>query len=292
MPSDFKMAKLTVSAVIPVFNGESRISDAIESALGQTHPLIDIVVVDDGSTDETLSVAKRYPVTVISQQNAGPGAARNTGAYASRGDWLAFLDHDDKWHPEKTERQLAVASDPRIGVVYSPRRKRDDVPITWDNLWAYNIVGTPTGTLVRRSCFFDVGGFDVRRALIGTEDYNLWMRIALTDWRFAKCAGDLFEYTPEANSLSTRYERMAAAECESLQDLGEQAGLSRRDVGQRKIAVANHYIRELIGTRNLVAARRMIFAAGVLNVRPDLVAAAFSPAWAFRFRKVLRAKFV
>ncbi|MGH9581479.1 MAG: glycosyltransferase family 2 protein, partial [Bryobacteraceae bacterium] len=176
-----------VSAIIPVYNGERRVGRAIESALGQTYPPADVIVIDDGSTDGTLSVAREYPVTVISQANSGPGAARNAGAAIATGQWLAFLDHDDAWMPEKTARQLEYASDGSAGVIYTPRCKKEDVPITWDRLWAANVVGSPTGAIVRRECFFDAGGFDPRRILIGTEDYNLWLKIALTDWRFVKC---------------------------------------------------------------------------------------------------------
>src|SRR5215831_2827499 len=89
-----------VSGIIPAYNAESFISETIASALAQTYPLTELIVVDDGSSDHTAEVAARFPNTrVIRRPNGGQGAARNTGIQAASGDWIAFLDHDDTWHP-------------------------------------------------------------------------------------------------------------------------------------------------------------------------------------------------
>src|SRR6185437_8746702 len=109
-----------VSAIIPAYNAEKFVHRAIESALAQTHHLLEVIVVDDGSTDETAKSAGEFPVTVIRQNNGGPASARNTGAKAARGEWLAFLDHDDSWHPEKTAQQLQYAG-PGIDAVFSEK---------------------------------------------------------------------------------------------------------------------------------------------------------------------------
>jgi glycosyltransferase involved in cell wall biosynthesis len=98
-----------ISCIVPVFNGELYLAEALESILNQTYRPIEIIVVDDGSTDETPVVTKQYGDWIRSfwQENAGPAAARNKGLSEARADFVAFLDADDLWHPEKLERQFA-----------------------------------------------------------------------------------------------------------------------------------------------------------------------------------------
>ena len=108
-----------VSCIIPVFNGERFVAAAVDSALEQTYAPIEIIVVNDGSTDETKAVLGGYGerITVIDQANAGVNAARARGIEASSGSFLAFLDADDLWLPEKTEIQLeSLAANPEAGI--------------------------------------------------------------------------------------------------------------------------------------------------------------------------------
>lgn len=100
------MSDLAVSVVIPVFNGERYLAEAIESALSQTHPPHQVIVVDDGSTDCSADIAASHNVTIIRQPNRGAAAARNAGIAAASGDCLAFLDADDVWLPTKLQRQV------------------------------------------------------------------------------------------------------------------------------------------------------------------------------------------
>ena len=113
----------SVSVIIPAYNAAAHIARAIESALTQSMTPLEVIVVDDGSTDETAElVARRYPqVTLLRQDNRGCGPARNTGCAAARADWLAFLDADDTWLPTKLEKQLAFAVDPRVAVINARR---------------------------------------------------------------------------------------------------------------------------------------------------------------------------
>jgi glycosyltransferase involved in cell wall biosynthesis len=283
----------TVAVIIPVYNGAQEIAGAIRSALEQTVPPDEVLVVDDGSTDHTADVVRGYPVTLIQQRNAGPGAARNRGAEASRSEWLAFLDHDDRWHPEKTARQLscAAAGGDQIGVVYSCHAQRDEVPFSWDALWNRNIVGTPTGVLVRRRCFLEAGGFDERRALIGTEDHHLWLRIAaMGTWDFRHCPGRWYDYLPAQGSLSRQFARMAAAEKLSYTEIAARVGLSSAALQQKIADVNNHYLREFIGIRDFASSRRLIREMKLNEVAPDLLVAAFCPSWVFAFRRSLRGR--
>jgi glycosyltransferase involved in cell wall biosynthesis len=98
-----------VSCVIPVFNGERYVADAIRSILDQRHRPLEIIVVDDGSTDGTASVVKSFGAEIryVRQENAGPVVARNHGIAEADGEFAAFLDSDDLWHPDKLSRQLA-----------------------------------------------------------------------------------------------------------------------------------------------------------------------------------------
>lgn len=102
------MTSARVSVVIPVYNGERYLAEALESVFAQTLPPHEVIVVDDGSTDGSAAIAGRYPVTLIRRENRGPAAARNTGVAVCTGEYLAFLDADDTWMPEKLERQVAL----------------------------------------------------------------------------------------------------------------------------------------------------------------------------------------
>ena len=97
-----------ITCVIPVFNGERYLREALESVFAQTYRSLDVVLVDDGSTDSTAAIAATYSdrVRYVHQNNEGPAAARNRGIRAARGEFIAFLDADDLWHPEKLARQL------------------------------------------------------------------------------------------------------------------------------------------------------------------------------------------
>lgn len=101
-----------VSAVIPTYNRMDVICDAIDSILNQTYPHIEILVVDDGSTDQTLEILQKYEekIVVIHQENRGCSSARNQGIRAASGNYIAFLDSDDKWLPEKIEKQMKLLS--------------------------------------------------------------------------------------------------------------------------------------------------------------------------------------
>src|SRR3954469_7166587 len=106
-----------ISVVIPVYNGEAFLDQAIESALAQTWPRTEVVVVDDGSTDRSAEIAGSYPVELVRQENRGVGAARNRGVDAANGELLSFLDQDDMLRPEKLERQLeALLAEPEAGM--------------------------------------------------------------------------------------------------------------------------------------------------------------------------------
>jgi len=162
------MSSERVTVMIGAYNAGRYLAEAIASVLAQTHPAAQLVVVDDGSTDDTGAIAESYgpPVLAIRQENGGMAASRNRAIQEATGDFFAFLDADDRFRSDKLERQLAVfRDDPELDVVYghvtefvSPeldaaslellRPPRDDAP------WP-----TPNLMLVRRESFFRVGLF-------------------------------------------------------------------------------------------------------------------------------------
>ena len=97
-----------ISCIVPVFNGERYLAETLDSVMGQSYRPLEIILVDDGSTDGTAAIAERYGerVTHLRQENAGPAAARNFGLGAATGQFVAFLDADDLWHASKLNRQM------------------------------------------------------------------------------------------------------------------------------------------------------------------------------------------
>lgn len=183
-----------VTAVIPSYNYARFIGEAIDSVLAQTYPDIETIVVDDGSTDDTLAVLKRYGehIKVISQANQGVAAARNNGAAAGTGELIAFLDADDVWLPGKIALQAAMfESEPTLGLVHTAAEEIDDQgkmigaadegmsgDVAGELLLLRRpvILGGGSGLMVSRKAFIAVGGFDVR--LSTSADWDLNYRIA------------------------------------------------------------------------------------------------------------------
>lgn len=159
------MNRPEVSVIIPAFNAERFLGEAIESVLAQSLSAAEILVVDDGSTDNTGLVAAGFPgVTVVSLAHFGVSAARNAGVSRSTGDFIAFLDADDTWMPERLERQFVrLAASPAAGVVMARQTYRFEVPVpSWfrgptdgSSEPGYQ----PSNWLVRRETWTRVGPF-------------------------------------------------------------------------------------------------------------------------------------
>src|SRR5262245_49109170 len=164
------MAHPVVSCIVPVFNGERYLREALESILVQTHRALDVLVVDDGSTDGTAAIAASYGDRVrhVRQENAGAPAARNLGLHAARGDFITFLDADDLWHPEKLARQMACFdADPSLDACVTHLQNfwidelADEAERLRDHPLAQPQPGYVTVTLMARRAVFDrVGGFN------------------------------------------------------------------------------------------------------------------------------------
>ena len=185
-----------VSVVIPAYNASRTLPTAIASVASQTFTDLELVVVDDGSTDNTAEVAGACGVSnvrVVRQANAGHAAARNTGIDAARGRYLAFLDADDLWLPTKLSRQLnLIDRNPGIRAVQTGAAIVDDdlrllwrEPCTasrdclWDTLCLKNMPALMSTLLVDRALIREVGAFD--SSLVILQDWDLAIRLAATD---------------------------------------------------------------------------------------------------------------
>jgi glycosyltransferase involved in cell wall biosynthesis len=182
-----------VSAIITTYNYARFLPSAIEGALAQTYPNIEVVVIDDGSTDDAAEVAARYHhqgVRYVYQPNAGAAAARNRGLADTRGPLVAFCDADDVWLPNKLEQQYAhLVRHPRVALVTAHAYACDealcpssvvhaakgDCRYVFESLLVRNVVLNPTCVLGRREAFEEIGGFS---DLPLWEDWDTWLRLA------------------------------------------------------------------------------------------------------------------
>jgi glycosyltransferase involved in cell wall biosynthesis len=185
-----------ISCIVPVFNGERYLAAALDSILAQTWPPLEVIVVDDGSTDGTAHIAAGYgaEVSYIHQVNAGPAAARNRGLDAARGEFIAFLDADDLWHKEKLARQMArFEARPELDLCsahaenfWSPDVKREkDRPV--DHGLAKTQPGATNAIAARRALFDRIGPFD---ATLMYRDAMEWLSRAVD-------AGAVMETLPD-----------------------------------------------------------------------------------------------
>lgn len=183
-----------VSVIIPNYNYERFLREAIDSVRGQSYRDMEVIVVDDGSTDGSKEVIESYGLKIeaIFQKNQGVAAARNNGVAASDGEFIAFLDADDAWMPSKIERQTEkFADDPKLGMVHvgvveiddggTELRKRTDGQCgsVANELLQFErpvILGGGSGIMVRRDVFNEIGGFDPQMST--SADWDLFYRIA------------------------------------------------------------------------------------------------------------------
>jgi lipopolysaccharide transport system ATP-binding protein len=230
---DLVPAKLTasekplISVIIPCYNAGHFVEHAVTSALAQTYPSVEVIVVDDGSTDDTRVRLQPWAdrIKYIHQSNGGPAKARNRGIRESHGSLIAFLDADDEWHEDKLAIQESIfRNDGRVTLVHTdltcvevgsgrrfkPSRAREKYKgLCYKPLFFANHVNLST-VMVRRELVEAVGFFDENRLLAGCEDYDLWIRLARTH-EFAYEPRPLTVYRLHTANLSHDPLRMAEA---------------------------------------------------------------------------------
>jgi len=189
----------TVSVVIPVYNGARYLAQAIQSVLDQTYKNFELIIVDDGSTDHTREVVcsfiekEQLPIRYIFQNNGGEALARNTGIAAAKGDYLAFIDADDMWMPNKLEQEVSLLEESKgIGLVFTSyracigekvtdevvsvdRQKLDGNLLSFEELLKRSFIA-PSAIVVRKEIMQQVGPFDSSFKMC--TDYDMWLRIS------------------------------------------------------------------------------------------------------------------
>jgi glycosyltransferase involved in cell wall biosynthesis len=216
------MSEPTFSVVMPAYNAGATIEAAIRSVLGQTRSDLELLVVDDGSTDDTAARVERFfadgEVRLLRQRNTGPGAARNAAIVEARGSYVTFLDSDDLWLPDYLETMhRTLEADPAAGLAFTgvwfldertrrihpvpdgaelPRPPRDPEQFLLV-LLERNFVRVPT---VRRRVLDHVGGFNP--SLWIGEDYELWLRIVAAGYPAVRAPGVHHIYRDRTHSLS------------------------------------------------------------------------------------------
>lgn len=241
-------ADALVSVVIPAYNASVFLGQTLDSVLAQTHAELEVIVVDDGSTDATPDLLRGYGerIRALRQANAGQAAARNRGAQVARGEFIAFLDSDDLWDADKIARQVALlARHPAALATWCDHRMIDaegrliaasaalNYPRPSGDILRALLLGpciiTPGLVLLRRAAFEATGGFDEAPMMRGHEDYALWMRLATRG---------SFVYSPETLVSYRRHAGQA----------------TRQSLYEMQMARAK--LRGLLGIRDAIAAQR------------------------------------
>ena len=227
------------SIVVPAFNVSATLAETLTSLLAQTYASFEIIVVDDGSTDDTPQIAARFAgdrrVRVIRQANRGLAGARNTGIAAARGDVIGFCDADDLWRPEKLALHVAhLEANPQVGVSYCGSALMNDAGVLTGqaqrprlaqvdatSIFKRNPIGNGSAPVMRRSVLEDIAWrprhepsrdwyFD--ETFRQSEDIECWLRIALsTDWKFEGIPGLWTHYRIATGGLSAATDRQLAA---------------------------------------------------------------------------------
>jgi len=189
-----KVSKPLLSVVIPTYNRADYIAETIESVLQQTYDNIEVIVIDDGSTDNTAQLVKPFgrKVRYVRQENAERGASRNHGLRLASGDYIAFLDSDDLWLPDKAADGIGfLEANPAVGLLCTDAFEIDGEGKERRVLRARGYSGQVTGKLLqnnfvimpthlaRRSVVRHIGGFREERELSGSEDWEMWVRLSL-----------------------------------------------------------------------------------------------------------------
>lgn len=225
----------TVSVVIPLYNAEKYINETIASVLAQSYRDFELIIVDDGSTDESIELCRQFRdprLRLISQENRGLAGARNTGIHHARGRYVALLDADDRWHPDKLACHVEhLEHRPKVGVSYSQSAFMDNdgrpmgivqapklTGVKAANVLCRNPVGNGSAPVIRKAVFDAIAFASERRNkkrdcyfdedLRQSEDIECWLRIASqTAWEFEGLGLALTWYRVNSQGLSANLEK-------------------------------------------------------------------------------------
>ena len=245
-----------ISVIVPTYNRAHQLPRTLDSILCQSCSPKEIIVVDDGSTDETLALmTSEYPeIVFIQQQNTGVSSARNVGIKRASGDWIAFLDSDDEWLPEKLEIQMkALYENPEIKICHTneiwirngkrvnPKKKHEKF-----GGWIFQkclplCCISPSSVIIHKSIFKEIGLFDY--SLPVCEDYDLWLRITARNPVLYIEEPFLIKYGGHEDQLSKKYWGMDRFRIKSLEKIIASRVLSELDENAaKKMLIEKIYI--------------------------------------------------
>ena len=233
---------MNISVVIPTYNRCELMRRALISVFSQTLPPTEVVVIDDGSTDGTSAIIrKEFPAaSYYRQENGGVSSARNLGIQHTTGDWLAFLDSDDEWLPDKLVQQAAaLAANPEIKVCHTEElwirngvRVNPAKKYAKTGGWIFNqclplCAMSPSTVMIHRSVFADIGLFDTRLPVC--EDYDLWLRITANYPVLLIEEPQIQKYGGHEDQLSQKFWGMDRFRIEALQKIIASGQLSNEN---------------------------------------------------------------
>ncbi|HHZ79795.1 MAG TPA: glycosyltransferase family 2 protein [Candidatus Marinimicrobia bacterium] len=236
-----------MSAIIPTFNRAHLLPRAVDSILSQTLPPHSVIIVDDGSTDGTEKLIKKnYPeIKYLKQDNLGVSAARNAGITATSCEWLAFLDSDDEWLPEKLARQMEVLNlAPAMKICHSDEiwirngkrvnpLKKHSKSGGWMFKKALPICCiSPSSAMIHRSVFDNVGLFE--ESLPACEDYDLWLRVTSSYPVLYISEKLVVKHGGHQNQLSEKYWGMDRFRIQALENIILSGNLSDENLNDAK----------------------------------------------------------
>lgn len=276
-----------VSVVIPAFNAAATISATLASVLAQTLSRIEVIVVDDGSQDDTLDICGAHSrsdprLRVISQANQGVAAARNAGVAQARGEFVAPLDADDLWAPGKLQAQLDAfaRADSNTALVYTLSVRVDEGDRLIESppgvcpegyvlpqLCTHNFILNGSAAMIRRSALVAVGGFEP--GVGGCEDYALYLRLA-ERWPFGVVRAPLTAYRQSPGSYSNQQVKMLRSHVEVIRRIAAGRPELKDLLGVGLRGLARDQVRRNVAEGEYLRLVRTL--SSLLPVRPLLVA--------------------
>jgi len=244
----------TISVIIPVYNGEITIQQTIESLINQTFIDFEIIVINDGSQDSTLDIISTIQdprIKVFSYSNAGLSASRNRGISLASGEFISFLDADDRWTPDKLQAQLeALQANLEAAVAYSWTDYVDEngqvlrsgtrISVSgnvYEKLLVRNFLENGSNALIRRQAFTEVGNFD--ESLTAAEDWDMYVRLA-NRYHFVVVRSPQILYRVSTTSMSTNVTKQEAASLQVIEKAFNQAPESLQHL--KKYTLSTLYI--------------------------------------------------
>jgi glycosyltransferase involved in cell wall biosynthesis len=245
-----------ISVVIPAFNSAATIRATIASVLNQTFTDWELIIIDDGSQDATLAIAQSFldtRIQVFSYPNAGSSASRNRGIGHAAGQYVAFLDADDLWTPDKLEAQFqALQANPDAAVAYSWTHSIDESDHflrrgsylsanghVYAKLLLVDFIESGSNPLILKQALLETGGFDVSLRFV--EDWDMWLRLA-KHYQFVCVPSPQVQYRISRTSMSSNVRSMASASLQIIEQAFVQSAESVQHLKEASIANRHKYL--------------------------------------------------